>query len=134
MREFGTLVIVVVFFGLSCFAFLGALKESPKAYSVGDDVMLQWDKEKESEVQRFNLLWRNGRSEDFILIASIHPVGGSLYRFVDQFAAGGKGSMHQYKIQTVNGEDPTSESEVMTVSHPHPMKARAWRSIKALFR
>jgi hypothetical protein len=115
--------------------FAGVFKDKPTAVSNGSDITVSWFTVDEAGVQRFEVLRRAGYSGDFLIIASLNPKGNnSSYQVVDQQAFKTSAGIYQYKIRVVNGQVPSPESEIVTVSHLSSTVKRTWGSIKAMFR
>ncbi len=108
---------------------------SLQAYSDGSNIVLRWNTEDETNVEKFNIERRSGRTGNFIQIASINPKGVSLYEYIDNTAFRSTATIYQYiiKIKFSSGI-PEQEIGPVTVSHSVNSVKRTWGSIKAMFR
>lgn len=112
------------------------IKDTPRARSSNGDIILTWNTVDETGVQRFDVLWRAGTTGDFKVIGSIDQLKGnnSTYEYIDKSVFKGSGGIYQYRIRVINGQSPSPETEIVTVSHVSSAARRTWGSIKAMFR
>ena len=112
------------------------IKDKPVAYSSGGDIVVRWATVDESGVMRFDVLRRAGTSGEFTVIGSVGQLKGnnSTYEFVDQSVFKISSGVYQYKIRVINGQNPSPETDIVTVSHVSSAAKRTWGSIKAMFR
>ncbi len=108
---------------------------SINAYSDGTNIILRWNTEDESNVEKFFIERRAGTSGSFIRIASVNPKGSSLYEYIDQTAFKSSATIYQYQIR-IKFSNGSADQEVgpITVSHSVNSVKRTWGSIKAMFR
>jgi len=108
---------------------------SMQAYSDGSNITLRWNTEDETQVEKFIVERRAGRSGNFIQIANINPKGPSLYEFIDNTAFRSNANIYQYQVRIkFNGNLPDQEIGPLTVMHAVNSVKRTWGSIKAMFR
>ena len=117
-------------------AFAVIIKDRPVAYSNGSDIVVRWSTVDETGVQRFEILRRAGTSGDFLVVAGIDQLkgGNATYEYIDKSVFKNTGGIYQYKIRVVNGQNPSPETDLVTVSHVSSAAKRTWGSIKAMFR
>ena len=132
-RRLFPLMALVAMLATVCFAVI--IKDRPNAYSNGSDIVVQWSTADESSVLHFEVLRRAGISGDFLSIASLDKKGdNSSYEYVDRSVFKGEAGIYQYKVRVVNGQVPSPETDIVTVSHVSSTARRTWGSIKAMFR
>ncbi len=124
---------VVVLFAT---AYAVVIKDKPVAYSNGSDIVVRWSTIDETDVQRFDVERRAGTTGDFTVIVSIDQLKGnnSTYEYVDKSVFKISSGIYQYKIRIINGQNPSPETDPVTVSHVSSTAKRTWGSIKAMFR
>lgn len=113
------------------------IKDKPIARSNGSDITISWITVDETGVQKFEILRRAGWTGDFLVIGEVVQLKGgnnSVYEFIDKSAFKTSGSIYQYKVRVINGQNPAPETEIVTVSHVSSTAKRTWGSIKAMFR
>jgi hypothetical protein len=133
LRYFLLLAAVAVLFAT---AYAMVIKDKPVAYSNGSDIVVRWSTIDESGVQQFDVLRRTGTNGDFTVIVSIDQLKGnnSTYEYVDKSVFKVSSGIYQYKIRIINGQNPSPETDPVTVSHVSSTAKRTWGSIKAMFR
>ena len=131
-------VILALLLALAFVATLSAvvIKDRPTAQSNGTDITIRWNTLDETGVIRFEVVRRSGASGDFSLVGIVDQLKGnnSSYEFVDKSAFKTDGGLYQYKIRIINGQNPSPETDIVSVSHLTSAAKRTWGSIKAMFR
>ncbi len=117
-------------------AYAIVIKDKPIAYSNGNDIVVRWTSIDETGVQQFDILRRAGTTGDFTVINSVEQLKGnnSTYEYIDKSVFKVTSGIYQYKIRVINGQNPSPETELVTVSHVSSAAKRTWGSIKAMFR
>lgn len=117
-------------------AFAVVIRDKPVAYSNGSDIVIRWSTVDESGVQRFDVLRRQGTSGDFTVVSSIDQLKGnnSTYEYIDRSVFKVTSGIYQYRIRIINAQNPSPETDPITVSHVSSTAKRTWGSIKAMFR
>ena len=113
------------------------IKDRPTAQSNGSSIVVRWATLDETGVQGFQVLRRSGISGDFVPINGtlIVPKGNnSTYEYTDADVFKITSGLFQYKVRIVNGDNPSPETEIVSVSHVSSAPRRTWGSIKAMFR
>jgi len=134
VRRYSFLAVVTAVVFATAYAIV--IKDKPVAYSSGSDIVVQWSTVDETGVQRFDVLRRSGTEGDFTVIGSVDQLKGdnSTYQYVDRSVFKVTSGIYQYKIRIINGQNPSPETEPVTVSHTSSTAKRTWGSIKAMFR
>lgn len=130
-----TTVFSVFVLGVVSLAYGAIINGSPTALSNGSDIVVRWVTDNESGVQRFEILRRGGTVGDFAFVSAVSPKGNrSSYEYVDSQAFKSQSGVYQYRIRIINGEVPSPQTEIITVTHLTSAAKRTWGSIKAMFR
>ena len=132
-RYWSVVGLVILTFAIT---FAVVIKDRPIAYSNGSDIIVRWSTVDESGVQRFDILRRTGTTGDFMDLTSVAQLKGnnSTYEYIDKSVFKTSSGIYQYKIRIINGQNPSPETEIVTVSHVSSTAKRTWGSIKAMFR
>jgi len=113
------------------------IKDRPTAQSNGSNVVVRWTTQDETGVEGFQVLRRNGFTGEFSIISGsvVAPKGNnSTYEFTDSDVFKTSSGLFQYKVRILNGQSPSPETEIVSVSHVSSAAKRTWGSIKAMFR
>ena len=126
----------VALFAVFVTAYALVIKDKPIAYSNGSDIVVRWTSIDETGVQQFDVLRRAGTTGDFTVVSSVEQLKGnnSTYEYIDKSVFKVTSGIYQYKIRVINGQSPSPETELVTVSHVSSAAKRTWGSIKAMFR
>jgi hypothetical protein len=130
------LIVLLALASLFTLAYAIVIKDKPVAYSSGGDIVVRWTTVDETGVTQFDVLRRAGTSGDFTVIGTVNQLKGnnSTYEYVDRSVFKISSGIYQYKIRIINGQNPSPETDVVTVSHVSSTVKRTWGSIKAMFR
>lgn len=136
MRRIAHITVFSIFvLGVVSLAYGAIINGTPTALSNGSEIVVRWDTDDESGVQRFEILRRAGGQGDFAFVSSVNPKGnGSSYEFVDSQVFKSQSGFYQYRIRIINGQAPSPESEIFGTVHLTSAAKRTWGSIKAMFR
>lgn len=117
-------------------AYSGPIKdESPRAFSNGTNIVVQWRSDDESGVLEYRISRKAGTGGAFFVIARIKPMGnGQLYEHVDNTAFRVTDSFYQYEIKAIMTNGAEGTPYYVSVSHNVSSVRRTWGSIKAMFR
>jgi hypothetical protein len=127
------LTLLVVLFTAALAAIIRA--DSFQVTSDGDNIVVRWITDDETNVSRFDIERRTGTDGNFTSIATVNPKGPSLYEYTDYSPFHKTVTLYQYRIKVsfVDGSTPLYVGPV-TVSHTVSGVRRTWGSIKAMFR
>lgn len=119
----------------SIVAMATVIRDRPTASSNGSDIVIRWNSDSEAGVQQFVVVRRAGTEGEFLAVTTVTPKGDrSSYEYIDRSVFKTSASVFQYRVRVINGQTPSPETEIVTVSHVSSTARRTWGSIKAMFR
>jgi len=130
-----TFLLLVVVPGLALSS--GPIKDgSFSAESDGNNIVIRWVSEDETNVTAFELERKAGLYGQFFLLTSMAPLGNNtVYEYVDDSALRvGAESIYQYRVRVMLSDGSSVYSPEITVVHAVSSVRRTWGSIKAMFR
>jgi hypothetical protein len=107
-----------------------------KASPYGDEVLIQWQTQDESNIQSFEIERKSDESIDYKRIGRLDAKGrGSVYTYIDNgaFYKGEKGTQFTYRLRGV-GTSNQLYSPTITITHEVSSVRKSWGMIKELFR
>jgi hypothetical protein len=114
--------------------FAGAYLDYFHASSDGDNVLLEWKTEQESNLKQF-VVERKTPESSYIDIASVNAQGdNSEYSYIDKSAYKANDLVFIYRLKLVDNDNTTSYSDEVSVTPSISGIKRTWGSIKAMFR
>ena len=122
----------LIIFLVSVFA--GAYLDYFHAGSDGDNVLLEWKTEQESNLKQF-VIERKTPESSYIGIATVNAEGdNSQYSYVDKSAYKSNDLVFIYRLKLIDNDNTTSYSDEVSVTPNISGIKRTWGSIKAMFR
>jgi hypothetical protein len=135
MRNIAVLLVLMLVVPAASHA--GAIREgSLSGFSNGTSIVIRWQSEDESRVQRVEIERQVGIDGPFITLREIQLKGNDqAYEYVDDSAFRLNGSLYNYrlKVQMAGISLPVYYGPI-SVSHNVNSVRRTWGSIKAMFR
>ncbi len=114
--------------------FAGAYLDYFHVSSDGDNVLLQWKTEEETNLKQF-VIERKTPDGSYTDIASVQAAGSnSYYSYVDKSAYKANDLIFIYRLKIVDNDNSYSYSNEVSVSPNISGVKRTWGSIKAMFR
>ena len=130
-------VFAILFVALHQISYAGGIREgSLNGFSNGTSIVIRWQSEDESGVQRVEIERRVGTEGPFITLREI-PLKGNdqAYEYIDDSAFRLTASLYNYRLKVQMAGAPLAVYYgPITVSHNVNSVRRTWGSIKAMFR
>lgn len=132
MKSSTKVILFVLVFISTLFA--GALIQYFNAHSEGDNVRLEWQTGKETNLQKF-VIERKTPQTGYIDINSVQPKGdNSYYTYLDESVYKTNSTIYIYRLKIVDNNNQISYTNEVSVSPNISGIKRTWGSIKAMFR
>ncbi len=107
-----------------------------KASPYGDEVLIQWQTQDESNIQSFEIERKSDEAMDYKKIGRIDAKGrGGVYTYIDNgaFYKTEKATQFTYRLKGV-GNGTQLYSPTITITHEVSSVRKSWGMIKELFR
>jgi hypothetical protein len=131
MKKGYFVIFLLVLFVVTLFA--GAELVNFNGYNQGEDIKIEWQTGKETNLKHF-IIERKTTESDFIEIYTIQSKGdNSFYSYLDETAYKQNDFVFIYRLKIVENNGIQSYSTTISVSPVQGVK-RTWGSIKAMFR
>ncbi len=128
------LFILIILFTLYSLVTAGAFIEYFTATSNGENIVLNWQTGRETNLQKFVILRGKDKNNLVELLDVVAKGDFSTYNFVDENAYKTSESFYVYQLKIVDKDGNVSYSGYASVTHNVSGVKRTWGSIKALFR
>lgn len=134
-RTLGTVIALLAITTTIALAFevFSYIRATPK----GNDIVIQWQSEKEYDISMYEVERKSEEVTDFRRISRVMPKGsGSTYSIVDDgaFFKPESGKEFTYRVKAITMGGPEYYSNTATVNHDVSSVRRSWGMIKELFR
>jgi hypothetical protein len=130
-------VLLVLLAAVAGMSYAGAVREgSLNGFSNGTSIVIRWQSDDESRVQRVEIERQVGVDGPFITLREIQLKGSDqAYEYVDDSAFRLSASLYNYRLKVqVAGTSLPVYFGPISVSHNVNSVRRTWGSIKAMFR